>query len=128
MRIFLIDDEWNSLDLLDRMLQSLGIEPDAIVRFQEPLEAIPHVLAIVPDVLFIDLEMPRLNGVDLILMLSHLPSHFVLVTGGDASQWIETQAPGRTRQLQKPFSVNDLKNILQSIAIQSNTTAKNPNL
>lgn len=127
MRIILIDDEWNSLDLLERLIQSIDTELYIVGKFQNPLEAIPHILARRPDVLFIDLEMPQLNGIDLITMMSHLPSHFILVTGGDASNWIQANCPRRTQQLQKPFSGRDLAQILQTIAKQLSTTANNQN-
>lgn len=67
--------------------------------------------------------MPQLNGIDLITMMSHLTSHFILVTCGDASNWIQANCPLRTQQLQKPFSGRDLAQILQTIDKQLSTSA-----
>lgn len=126
MRIILVDDEWNSLDLLERMIQTIDVNADIVGKFQNPLEAIPHILAQQPDVLFIDVEMPLLHGIDLVKMLSYLDCNFVLITGGDAMHWIISDKLERTQQLQKPFLMRDLRYILLSIDKKSKTTANNP--
>ena len=126
MRIILIDDEWNSLDLLEKMVRAADAQIQIIGRFQNPIDAIPHILAGRPDVLLLDVEMPLLNGIDMIRMLSHTSCHFVVVTGGDVAQWIETYRLERTFQLYKPFSVKELRSVLSTIATLSKTTANNP--
>lgn len=126
MRIIIIDDEWNSLDLLEKMVRAADDKIDIIGKFQNPLEAIPHILACRPDVLLLDVEMPQLNGIDMIRMLAHTSCHFVVVTGGDAALWIEAYQLERTFQLQKPFSINELRSLLSLIVSISKATANNP--
>ncbi|MCE1200911.1 MAG: response regulator [Bacteroidia bacterium] len=126
MRIILIDDEWNSLDLLEKMVRTVDAELQIIGKFQNPLEAIPHILSGRPDVLLLDVEMPLLNGIDMIRMLAHTSCHFVIVTGGDASHWIEEYKLERTFQLHKPFSINELRSVFSAIARLSKTTANKP--
>jgi chemotaxis response regulator CheB len=88
MRIILIDYEWNGLGLLKKMIQTVDPEIEIAVKFQNPPEAIPTILAVKPDIVVLDLEMPYINGIDMIRMLAYTKCYFLVVTGGDASQLI----------------------------------------
>jgi YesN/AraC family two-component response regulator len=115
MRIILIDDETYGLDLLEAMIRM--IDPHILIsgRFENPLEAIPYVLAVKPDIVILDSQMPFLTGVDLIRMLQHTSCHFVLVSARDLSENLIQVDLKKVHLLNKPFSLNQLKSILQII-------------
>ncbi len=128
MRIILIDDEWNSLDLLEKVIQTVDPEIEIAGKFQNPLEAIPSILAMQPDLVVLDLEMPHINGIDMIRMLAYTKCYFLVVTGGDASQLINEFEIQGVMQLQKPYSINDVRLILKTVDIELKKTSKNANL
>ncbi len=125
MRIILIDDEWNSLDLLEKVIQTIDPEIEIAGKFQNPLEAIPPILAQRPDVVILDMEMPQINGIDMIRMLTYTKCYFLIVTGGDASQMITKYQIQHVLQLQKPYSINDLREVLTTINHEMKETSKN---
>ena len=61
MRVFVVDDEKLSVDYLCRLLANAQIEAHG---FTNPLEALKEVTIRKPEVLFLDIEMPELNGLE----------------------------------------------------------------
>lgn len=72
MRAFLIDDEPLALRRLERMARETG-ELDVIGSSSDPVEAVEQVRKLQPDVLFLDIEMPGLNGFELLRQLDPQP-------------------------------------------------------
>ncbi|USG64682.1 response regulator [Brevibacillus ruminantium] len=84
LKAVIVDDERLSIHLLDSLLSRCeGME--VVGQFQNPFEALKQVKALSPDVVFLDIEMPQINGMELAEIVSHeLPeTDFVFVTGYD---------------------------------------------
>lgn len=72
LRVYLVDDEPLALRRLSRMLERVeGVE--LIGSATEPEEAIAALTADPPDVCFLDVQMPRLNGFDVLEKLPVQP-------------------------------------------------------
>jgi EAL domain-containing protein (putative c-di-GMP-specific phosphodiesterase class I)/ActR/RegA family two-component response regulator len=85
MKFLLIDDEPFVLKLLSRQLRNLGFEQ--IVAMEHPQEALT-LLEKNPssfDIVFLDLQMPEMDGVEFVrhLMRIHYTAGLVLVSGED---------------------------------------------
>ncbi len=128
MRIILIDDEWNSLDLLEKVIQTIDPLIEIVGKFQNPLEAIPTILAQRPEVVVLDVEMPQLNGIDMIRMLAYTKCYFLVVTGGEASHLIDEYGIKRVMQIQKPYSINDVRKVVTIIEHELKKNTKNTHL
>ncbi len=91
MNVMLIDDEVLSLEYLERLLAEIedsveeigGIE--VIGKFTNPQEGLRAVREKQPDVVFLDIEMPGVNGLQITSQLTReVPDiHIVFVTGHD---------------------------------------------
>jgi YesN/AraC family two-component response regulator len=114
MRITLIDDERHNLDLLENLLTKIDSRIEITGKFQNPLEAIPHILSKNPHLVIIDIEMPFVNGVDMIRMLSHTVERFIISSANDSSAFIEKYALAQTLPLTKPFTLPDLKRVIEA--------------
>lgn len=75
LRAFLVDDEPLALDRLALLLERTG-RVEVLGRATEPEDAIARMSAAPPDVCFLDIEMPRLTGFD---VLARLPVQPVVV-------------------------------------------------
>jgi len=78
MRCILVDDEPLALDVLSSYLEKVeGIE--LVARCTNPLEAIRLLSEQEIDLVFLDIEMPNLSGIDLVKSLDRLPQ-FIFTT------------------------------------------------
>lgn len=62
LRVYYIDDEPALLSLFSDLFSSRDVE---ITGFSDPVEALNAVKASPPDLIFIDLRLPHISGVDL---------------------------------------------------------------
>lgn len=81
MKAILVDDEPLALDHLDKLLKensSLNI----VGKYTNPHEALKMVLQYQPDVVFLDIEMPEMSGIDMaeIIQTSTANIHIIFIT------------------------------------------------
>lgn len=72
LRVFLIDDEPLALKRLSRLLAETG-RVEVIGQTTEPLKALEIVPQLDADALFLDIQMPELNGFELLRQLEKYP-------------------------------------------------------
>ncbi len=72
LRAYLVDDEPLALDRLRRLLAKTG-RVDVVGATTKPEDAVAALTADPPDVCFLDIQMPRLNGFDVLARLSRQP-------------------------------------------------------
>jgi two-component system LytT family response regulator len=72
MRAFLVDDEALALKRLTRMLSATG-RVEIVGSSTDPTEAVPAILNARPDVLFLDIEMPGMNGFQMLASVDPQP-------------------------------------------------------
>ena len=72
LRAYLVDDEPLALERLKRLLAATG-SVEVIGSATEPEEAVAALTADPPDLCFLDIEMPRLNGFDVLARLPRQP-------------------------------------------------------
>lgn len=78
MRCILVDDEPLALDVLSSYLEKVeGVQ--LVARCTNPLEAIRILSEEAVDLVFLDIEMPNLSGIDLVKSLDRLPQ-FIFTT------------------------------------------------
>jgi two-component system, LytTR family, response regulator len=104
----LVDDEQHCLDLLHKMIEAvLPNELEIIASFTKPLEALKFINANKPDVLFCDIEMPKLSGIDLVNTLDE--NEIVTVFATAYNQYaIEAIKLSAVDYLVKPFGTEDI--------------------
>ncbi|HWR23079.1 MAG TPA: response regulator [Feifaniaceae bacterium] len=64
LKAFIVDDEGPALDLLEILLSDTG-RVEVVGRFIRPLDVLPKLHALKPDVVFLDIEMPGCDGLEL---------------------------------------------------------------
>jgi len=76
----LIDDEISNLKGLEQKLEKLF--PDIVIQhtFQNPEDAIKTLQTQQPDLVFLDIEMPRINGFKLLSQLASINFQVIFVT------------------------------------------------
>lgn len=68
LKVIIVDDEQPARDELNELLtKHASIE--VIAQCSNALEAIPAIHKLQPDVIFLDIQMPRISGLELVSML-----------------------------------------------------------
>jgi len=117
----IVDDSITMRVAAERMLQSFSIEPSIARDGAEAVELIAQAL---PDVLLVDIDMPRMNGFDFLRHLRVLhPEHNIPVvmistrdTDNDRNQAMKL---GATDYLVKPYTESQMRNALTGVGILS---------
>jgi len=94
LKAFLIDDELAALETLRWEIEQHCPSLDIVGTHTNSVEAIPMIYSAKPDVIFLDIEMPRLNGFDFLAALPEHQSKVIFTTAYDqfALKAIKVQA------------------------------------
>jgi two-component system LytT family response regulator len=112
LRAFLVDDEPLALERLTRLLAHTR-RVDVIGSTTEPEEAVAALTSNPPDVCFLDIQMPRLSGFD---VLARLPSQpIVIFTTAYDRYALKAFAVNSVDYLLKPIDPEQLERALAKI-------------
>ncbi|RYE55433.1 MAG: response regulator [Sphingobacteriales bacterium] len=116
----LIDDDEDELEIFREAIDALGIEVDCSYA-PNPEKALALLNATVPDYIFLDINMPGVNGFDLLkLIRQHANQSDTCIvmysTGIDRATALAAQQLGATTCIKKAGTIHqltiDLKNLL----------------
>lgn len=115
MRILIVDDERPARDKLRRLL---ALEPDVdaagIDEAADGVAALARVAAFAPDVLFLDIQMPEMNGFDVAACLPAPAPLLVFVTAYDEHA-VRAFDANAIDYLLKPYDQERLRRALQRV-------------
>lgn len=112
MRAFLVDDEPLALKRLSRMLAATG-RVEIAGESSDPEQAIPAIESAKPEVLFVDIEMPGLNGFQMLARLT--PQPLVVFTTAYSQYALEAFDVNSVAYLLKPIEAAQLARALDKI-------------
>lgn len=118
MRIITADDEWLVRSTLKSMLEELGEEYQIVGEARNGEELLELVLKLKPDLVFVDIKMPNMTGLDVIGYLDNrsLDCEWVILTGFSEFEYARQAIQlGVHHYLLKPLSIEDLQQVVQSV-------------
>jgi len=83
LKIAILDDEKHACETLEWQLKQINIDYDLVGTFQKPKEAIEALKKNKPDLIFLDIEMPGLNGFQFLEQLDMPDVNIVFTTAYD---------------------------------------------
>src|SRR6185295_13141988 len=83
MKAILIDDEQNSLEMLEWMITKHCPEVTIVAMCVSPIEGLSKIKSLKPDLIFLDIEMPQLNGFGLLQKLGKHNADVIFTTAYD---------------------------------------------
>lgn len=134
MKILLVDDELFQLTLLAQQLANLGFsEVTCCIRASDALAALEKDINAC-DLVFCDLQMPELDGVEFVRHLARIAylGHLVLVSGEDERILRTAENLARAHHLNvlgilhKPVAPESLKKILEKNLVRTARAPKAP--
>ena len=112
MKAILVDDEKNALEMLEWMIQKNCPEVEIIAMCDSPLDGLEKIKALKPDLIFLDIEMPQLNGFDLLDRLGKHDADVIFTTAYNQFA-IKAFKACALDYLLKPIDPEDLKSAVQ---------------
>lgn len=111
MNIYILDDEENSINLLEWQLKHFCPEDDVVGTSRNPVTAISEIKNLSPDLLLLDIQMPHINGFEVLEQLGDKAPVIIFITAYDqyAIRAIRFSA---LDYLLKPIDSKDLTNAI----------------
>lgn len=112
LKAIIIDDEYSAIESLKWELDTYCKEINIIDSFTNPIEAISAVNYLKPDLVFLDIEMPEMDGFQLLSELNYKKFALIITTAYNhyAIQAIKENA---VDYLLKPIDTDELKKAVQ---------------
>ena len=104
----LVDDEPSSLENLEQKIRQFCPEIKIIATVEQPAEAIFLIRHHNPDVIFLDIEMPHMNGFRMLNELGDYTAEIIFTTAYNHYS-IEALRMSAFDYLMKPIGINDLR-------------------
>lgn len=114
IRCILIDDEKNSLEMMEWLLKTYCPQVTVAAMCQSAQEGMEAINRLKPDVVFLDIEMPHMNGFDMLEHFDHLFFDVVFCTAYDQFA-LKAFKYSALNYLLKPVDPDDLKETVRRI-------------
>ena len=120
----IVDDELSSIEVLKYKLAKFCPEVIVVTTFQDPKLAYDYLQNTICDLIFLDIEMPGLNGFDLLRKLGERSEKVIFITAYDqfAIQAIKCSA---LDYLLKPIDSDELIEAVSKVEIENEDNFKN---
>ena len=111
-KILILDDDKLQLQLLQEMLRRIVGDTWQVFACNHVIDALTTLHNEQPALMLMDIEMPEMNGMDMIAHINHTQMMVVAMTAHDTSILEQLQNAGFDDCLFKPFSMEKLSDIL----------------
>ena len=125
IRVVLVDDEVQSCKSLAIKLKDIAEDIEIVGSFQHPDKAILGIRKLKPELVFLDIEMPGMNGFQMLEKMEEFDFEVIFVTAYD-EYTLNALRISALDYLLKPVDTEDLKNALsrlrKKISVRENTS------
>lgn len=80
LKTIIVDDEPDSIKLLELQLAQHCPQIEIAGTYSSSIKALPAIEKLQPDLIFLDIEMPVMNGFELLEKILHLPFSVIFIT------------------------------------------------
>lgn len=114
IRTVIVDDELNCIEVLEYLLNKHCPEVQIVSAFQSPVEAEVQIRILKPNLIFMDIEMPVMNGFALLEKLKDLNFDIIFTTAYDDFA-IRAFKVSAVDYLLKPVDAGELKEAVNKV-------------
>lgn len=114
IKCVLVDDETNALEMMEWLLKTYCPQVEIVAMCNMAEKGIEAIAVLKPDVVFLDIEMPRMNGFDMLERVKNLSFEVVFCTAYDQFA-IKAFKYAALHYLLKPVDPEDLKATIRRV-------------
>ncbi len=119
IKAIILDDEKHSVATLAWKIEKFCPDVEVVKQFTDPVEALEYLQKNPPDLLFLDIEMPRLNGFEVLEELGDQVSFDVIFTTAYDEFGIRAVKASALDYLLKPVQNQELKTAIEKYKTKS---------
>ena len=119
IKAIILDDEKHSVATLAWKIEKFCPDVEVVKQFTDPVEALEYLQKNPPDLLFLDIEMPRLNGFEVLEELGDKVSFDVIFTTAYDEFGIRAVKASALDYLLKPVQNQELKAAIEKYKLKS---------
>jgi two-component system, LytTR family, response regulator len=114
MKTVIVDDEQDAIFTLELIIQEYLPDVELIGKFTEPQKALKQIPILKPDLVFLDINMPEMNGFELLQSLEKRDFHIVFTTAYDEFA-LKAFKFNAVDYLLKPIDIDELKDTIKRL-------------
>jgi two-component system, LytTR family, response regulator len=114
MKAILVDDEKDSLKILEALIKKCAPEIEVIASCFDPQEAITKIKNLKPQIVFLDVEMRGMTGFDLLNQVT-IKNFEVIFTTSHEHFALKALKAGAIDYLMKPVQADDLQQAVRKV-------------
>jgi two-component system LytT family response regulator len=116
LRTIIIDDEADALDAIENILVNDCVDIEVVAKVDDPVKALEIIDNESPDFIFLDIEMPGMNGFELLENVDNIDFDVIFATAYDeyALQAIKKNA---LDYILKPVTIDDIQAAIKKVRI-----------
>lgn len=114
MKAIIVDDELHSRETTKMMLESVAPEISIIGMCNNARDGARLIRETVPDLVFLDIQMPEINGIQMLDLMPDYKGEIIFITAYDQYA-IEAFKKGALHYLLKPLDPDDLEMALARV-------------
>ncbi|MCC6701986.1 MAG: response regulator transcription factor [Fluviicola sp.] len=114
LRAILVDDEKHSLETTSILIRKFCPDVEIVAELNAPIDAVQIINQEEPDLLFMDISMPQMNGFELINVLTYKDADVIFTTAYDEYA-LEGFKQGAVHYLVKPIEAEELVEAVQRV-------------
>lgn len=118
LKAIIVDDEKHAIKTLEWEIDTHCQGIEIVGRYNDPVKALEILQVSPPDILFLDIEMPRLNGFDLLNKISKITFDVIFVTAYDEYA-VKAFRINAVDYLLKPIITSDLTEAIQRVKLKN---------
>lgn len=130
LTVCIVDDQETSMQYLKKTIEKYFPQLDIIGIYNDSDTALKEMYYHKPQLLFLDIEMPGINGVELAELVNQTLDTYVVFVTGHKEYALEAFRVGATDYIEKPFTKERLLEVLKKVYLlekQRNTTKASTN-
>lgn len=119
IKAIIVDDEKEGINALEFMLEQYCPNVKVIQKYQSSIEALKNIKQEKPDLLFLDIKMPNINGLELLELLGFENYNAIFTTAYD-EYILEALRMNALDYLKKPIDEKELVSAVERVKPQGN--------